>query len=74
MKPIFDTCKLARRQHSDWIYDFGIFVTFAVLFFQGSDSDDVIEHSPNNHEVTFFSFKPKTSLVGKKKVQTTKVE
>lgn len=39
-----------------------------LLVFQGSDSDDVIEHSPDHQEVAFFSFKPKTCLGGKKKV------
>ncbi|XP_056003796.1 intermembrane lipid transfer protein VPS13A-like isoform X2 [Ostrea edulis] len=41
--------------------------TGKTLYFKGSDSDEVVEHPAEKQEVTFFSFKPKTSIVGKKK-------
>ncbi|XP_065940396.1 intermembrane lipid transfer protein VPS13A isoform X3 [Magallana gigas] len=46
--------------------------TGMTLYYKGSDSDDVIEHSPDHQEVAFFSFKPKTCLGGKKKTKETK--
>ncbi|XP_078330281.1 intermembrane lipid transfer protein VPS13A-like isoform X6 [Crassostrea virginica] len=41
--------------------------TGKTLYYKGNDSDEVLEHSPDKQEIAFFSFKPKTSLIGGKK-------
>ena len=48
---------------------------YNAVVLKGNDSDEVLEHSPDKQEIAFFSFKPKTSLIGgKKKVHTINID